>query len=87
MENKIAISFGVDCYPGSPRPDAYAKKVFEYLGLEYINPYSMVFGAWEWEVSIDEDKYHDFDKWMRETMDALYESGRIRGARWGKLKD
>lgn len=84
MADRIKISFVIDCAPGSPRPDVYARKVFDYLGIEYINPISKFFGAWTWCVEISESKYEDFSDWMQETMDDLYKRGHIRGAQWNK---
>ena len=81
------IDFGIDCAPGSPRPDTFAGSVFEYLGVEYHEPYNKFFGAWEWNVDVNmtDKEWDTFDKWMKEKMDNLYENGRIRGARWQKV--
>lgn len=81
------IYFGIDCAPCSPRPDTYAKLVFDKLGVEPIAAYNKMFGAWEWEVVVDNDfDFQEFNSWMKSTMDKLYNSGYIRGAQWNKVE-
>lgn len=77
----MIVNFGIDCYPGGLRPDYYAKPVFEYLGIEYINPVSMCFGAWEWTVTVPDDfDYEAFSDWFISKTQELYEKGSIRGS-------
>lgn len=84
----MRIYFGIDCYPGGVRPDEYAKRVFEKLGVEPTEAYSKLFGAWEWEVTVNDDfNYEGFRTWMKTEMDSLYETGRIRGAQWDKIEE
>ncbi len=64
------------------------KGFFEKLGVEPIEAYSKLFGAWEWEVTVSEDfDYEEFKKWMKMEMDRLYEMGHIRGAQWNKVDE
>lgn len=84
----MKIYFGIDCAPGSIRPDVYAERVFDKLGVEPIEAYSKLFGVWEWKVTVSEDfDYEDFKKWMKTEMDRLYEMGYIRGAQWDKVEE
>lgn len=46
----MKIYFGIDCAPGGIRPNTYAERVFEKLGINSIEAYNKCFGAWEWEV-------------------------------------
>ena len=73
----------IDCAPGSPRPDVFAQEVFNRLGMEPVNTDSRIFGAWTWRFPVDEDKYNEVIKdWIKQYMNDLYSSGRIRGAEW-----
>lgn len=89
-EKIYGIYFGIDCAPGAIRPDTFAKKVFEYLGLPYQEPDSMLMGAWNWRIwSEDYNKEYieEFKHWMKQSMDKLYEDGYIRGAEWGPIDE
>lgn len=77
------VNVGIDCAPGSPRPDSYIGKVFEKFGVTPSEPISKCFGAWTWEFESTEQTYRDNKVWLKEYMDGLYNSGRIRGAEWG----
>lgn len=83
---ETTLYFGIDCEPGTPRPDTHAKVVFDRLGIEPVEPYNKFFGAWEWNVPCTREQYDSLfageAKWMKATMNNLYESGRIRGAQW-----
>lgn len=84
----MKIYFGIDCAPGTPRPNVYAERVFEKLGVESVDAYSKVFGAWEWQVEVDDNfDFDDFKSWMKNEMDKLYNSGNIRGAQWDKIEE
>lgn len=84
----MKIYFGIDCAPGMVRPDVYAKSVFERLGVEPMSPKSTLFGAWKWEVSVDDDfNWEDFKLWMKSRMNFLYGKGYIRGAEWDLVPD
>ena len=84
----LKIYFGIDCAPGTPRPEIYAKRVFEKLGVESVTPYSKCFGAWEWNIELDDTfDFDSFSSWMKSEMDRLYNTGNIRGAQWGKIKE
>lgn len=83
----MKIYFGIDCAPGSIRPSTYAERVFEKLRVDPIEAYSKLFGAWEWEVDVDDNfDYESFKIWMKTEMDELYNTGRIRGAQWDKVE-
>lgn len=77
----VKVVFGIDCEPCTPRPDVYAKDIFAMLNKEYQEPYSKMFGAWEWEVEVDnccdiEQKLNC----IHERFETLYNQGYIRGA-------
>lgn len=82
----MRIYFGIDCAPGTPRPDVRAKSVFERLGVEPIEPYNKFFGAWQWNVQVADDfDFENFSAWIKEYTEWLYEEGLIRGAEWCEL--
>ena len=83
----MKIYFGIDCAPGGIRPNTYAERVFEKLGINPIEAYNKCFGAWEWEVDVDDNfDYESFKMWMKAEMDELYKAGRIRDAQWDKVE-
>lgn len=81
------IYFGIDCDPFQQRPDVYAKAVFDKLGVAEIEPYSKMFGAWQWNVkkNMTEEEWKEVNTWMKSEMDRLYGNDKIRGAQWDKL--
>lgn len=84
----MKIYFGIDCAPGAIRPDVYASGVFKKLGVSPVEPYSKLFGAWEWQVTVDDEfNFKEFNSWMKQEMDTLYAKGSIRGAQWDTIND
>ena len=84
-DGKVVINLNIDCAPGSPRPDGYAKVVFEYLGIEYTEPISKFFGNWIWHIPVDEVKYDKELPWISDYLKRLYSRGSIRYAGWDLL--
>ena len=82
----IGVYFCIDCDPYQQRPEVYARKVFEKLGVKESEPVSKLFGAWQWNVDkkLSESEWVEFKDWMKVEMDALYTQGKIRGAQWDK---
>lgn len=76
------MTLGIDCAPGTPRPDRYARIVFDKLKIEYNEPISKCFGAWTWEIDVESDKYTAIKPWLKEYMNELVHKGSIRGAQW-----
>lgn len=57
------------------------KRVLEKFGVESVTPYSKCFGAWEWNIELDDTfDFNSFSSWMKREMDRLYNTGNIRGA-------
>jgi len=89
-KGKIKVSIGIDCPPGEPRPDT----VFGHVMPELISSItgkekreSSFFGAWIWELTVDEDEWDRAKPEIKKTMDNLVARGIIRGAQWSKLGD
>lgn len=79
---RYVVDFGIDCDPFQQRPNDYAMRVFEYLDIAYEEPYSKLFGAWQWNVEAEIEDKEEFEEWIKEYMDNLYNRDKIRGARW-----
>lgn len=76
------LELGIDCAPGAPRPNVRAAIVFDKLNMPAIEPYNKIFGAWSWSIPCTDTEYATLKPWLKETMDKMYDSGKIRGAQW-----
>jgi hypothetical protein len=82
------LEIGIDCEPGSIRPEAYISSVVKPLNIKEIpETSSRFFGAWIWHFKVDEDKYEEVKEEIRNIIRGLNSSGMIRGAQWGILED
>lgn len=79
---------GIDCAPGTPRPDQYIQKLCDIVhAKEVTSPYSKSFGAWSWKVLIPKGMFAIKKKEFKKQADELYTKGRIRGAVWGLVNE
>lgn len=81
------LKLGIDCEPGTPRPELYARTVFTKLETAYIEPYSKLFGAWEWLIPCTKEQWEATLPWLKPHLQELYEQGRIRGAMWEFIEE
>lgn len=80
------VMIGIDCEPGSPRPDTFIKNAVDLIKSDVIieEPVNKFFGAWTWNIAgISDEEYTQAKPRLEEYFDRLYMSGRIRGAEWG----
>lgn len=76
------LVLGIDCAPGTPRPDVYIQSLGNCFGIntENTHPVSQAFGAWSWEFSLQKEQFKAGIETCINTAEELYHSGKIRGA-------
>lgn len=72
----------IDCAPGEPRPDVYAREVFNTIGKEYAEPNSKFFGNWTWFIDIEKEPWEKAKDTVGAYLKKLYNAGKIRYASW-----
>ena len=75
-----AMRLIIDCDPFLPRPDLYARYVYEHiLEREYQEPISKFFGAWTWpHIDVSETERRCVGEYLKR----IYAEGKIRYAEW-----
>ena len=86
MSTTTIKRIGIDCYPGSPRPDTHIGPVVSGTPIEELPEVqpgaevSKLFGAWMWEFPCDDATWDEIRDTIQCRISQLYEKGQIRGA-------
>lgn len=77
----------IDCAPMTPRPDAYIDGVIKDTGLTNPVCRSKLLGSWVFTCDMPDSLSEEaVDAAVTQRLVALYDSGAIRYADWGKVK-